>query len=341
MVVEMSLIAAASSALVRAEPDRILHRILTTCTSAQQDGRVLLPRRRHRDLLRDLRRPGRSGDAADHGPRHPDGGLARRLLRAARRSAATSSSATTTATSGARRSSTARRRRRCVQLARRDKRAAAYTLADMAGDSVGVLDHLGIEQAHIVGASMGGMIAQTIAIRHPHRTLSLVSIMSNTGGFWNGQPALTMYAAAAQAVAARARRLHPARRRHVHQDRRLGLRARRRGPARHRDPSATTAGTTRAARSASSPRSSPTATARRSCASSRSPRRSSTAPTTSSSGRAAAARPRRRSPARSLVEIPGMGHGLPRGAWPTDHRRDRRHRGARRAAAAALTPVRR
>ena len=68
-----------------------------------------------------------------------------------------------------------------VQLARRDRRAAAYTLADMAGDSVGVLDHLGIEQAHIVGASMGGMIAQTIAIRYPDRTLSLVSIMSNTG----------------------------------------------------------------------------------------------------------------------------------------------------------------
>jgi pimeloyl-ACP methyl ester carboxylesterase len=81
-----------------------------------------------------------------------------------------------------------------LQLARRDKRGAAYTLADMAGDSVGVLDHLGIDKAHIVGASMGGMIAQTIAIRHPHRTLSLVSIMSNTGGFLTGQPALTMYA---------------------------------------------------------------------------------------------------------------------------------------------------
>ena len=51
----------------------------------------------------------------------------------------------------------------------------------MAGDSVGVLDRLGIEQAHIVGTSMGGMIAQTIAIRYPERTLSLVSIMSNTG----------------------------------------------------------------------------------------------------------------------------------------------------------------
>src|SRR3954464_1087673 len=80
-----------------------------------------------------------------------------------------------------------------VQLARRDKRAAAYSLADMAADSVGVLDHLGIERAHIVGASMGGMIAQTVAIRYPERVLSLVSIMSNTGSFFSGQPALTMY----------------------------------------------------------------------------------------------------------------------------------------------------
>src|SRR3954464_10758606 len=79
------------------------------------------------------------------------------------------------------------------QLLLRD-RGAPYTLADMAGDSMGLLDHLGIEQAHIVGASMGGMIAQTIAIRYPQRTLSLVSIMSNTGSFWSGQPALSMYA---------------------------------------------------------------------------------------------------------------------------------------------------
>src|SRR3954453_19275195 len=57
------------------------------------------------------------------------------------------------------------------QLGLRD-RDAPYTLADMAADSIGVLDHLGIERAHIVGASMGGMIAQTIAIRYPERTLS-------------------------------------------------------------------------------------------------------------------------------------------------------------------------
>lgn len=56
-----------------------------------------------------------------------------------------------------------------------------YTLTDMATDSVGVLDSLNIDAAHIVGASMGGMIAQVIAAKFPQRTLSLTSIMSTTG----------------------------------------------------------------------------------------------------------------------------------------------------------------
>jgi pimeloyl-ACP methyl ester carboxylesterase len=80
------------------------------------------------------------------------------------------------------------------QLLRRDKRAAAYTLADMAADGIGVLDHLGIERAHVVGASMGGMIAQEIAIGFPDRVLSLCSIMSNTGARTSGQPAVGLYA---------------------------------------------------------------------------------------------------------------------------------------------------
>jgi len=80
-----------------------------------------------------------------------------------------------------------------AQLLRRDREAAAYTLADMADDGIGLLDCLGIRAAHVVGASMGGMIAQTIAFRHPDRVLSLVSIMSNTGARWSGQPALSMY----------------------------------------------------------------------------------------------------------------------------------------------------
>jgi pimeloyl-ACP methyl ester carboxylesterase len=57
----------------------------------------------------------------------------------------------------------------------------AYTLDDMAADAAGLLDALGIDRAHIVGASMGGMIAQMVAATHPERTLSLTSIMSTTG----------------------------------------------------------------------------------------------------------------------------------------------------------------
>ena len=79
------------------------------------------------------------------------------------------------------------------QLLRRDVRAASYTLADMAGDGMALLDHLGVERAHVVGASMGGMIAQTMAVAHRARVLSLVSIMSNTGSRRTGQPALRLY----------------------------------------------------------------------------------------------------------------------------------------------------
>jgi pimeloyl-ACP methyl ester carboxylesterase len=56
-----------------------------------------------------------------------------------------------------------------------------YSLDDMANDTVGLMDALGADRAHIVGASMGGMIAQLVAINHPSRTKSLVSIMSTTG----------------------------------------------------------------------------------------------------------------------------------------------------------------
>lgn len=56
-----------------------------------------------------------------------------------------------------------------------------YTLGDMAQDAIGLLDGLGIQQAHLVGRSMGGMIAQLAAARYPDRVLSLVSIMSTSG----------------------------------------------------------------------------------------------------------------------------------------------------------------
>jgi pimeloyl-ACP methyl ester carboxylesterase len=58
---------------------------------------------------------------------------------------------------------------------------APYLLSDMAADAVGLLDHLGIDSAHIVGMSMGGMIVQTIAVEHPERVRTMTSIMSTTG----------------------------------------------------------------------------------------------------------------------------------------------------------------
>jgi pimeloyl-ACP methyl ester carboxylesterase len=58
----------------------------------------------------------------------------------------------------------------------------AYSLADMADDAAALLDALGLGAAHVVGASMGGMIAQQLAIRHPARVMTLTSIMSSPGG---------------------------------------------------------------------------------------------------------------------------------------------------------------
>jgi pimeloyl-ACP methyl ester carboxylesterase len=66
--------------------------------------------------------------------------------------------------------------------------SAPYLLRDMAADTFGLMDHLGLDSAHVAGASMGGMIVQTMAIERPERVRSLVSIMSNTGSRWTGMP---------------------------------------------------------------------------------------------------------------------------------------------------------
>lgn len=68
-----------------------------------------------------------------------------------------------------------------------DTSSASYTLYDMAADAVGLMDALDIRKAHIMGASMGGMIVQAMAIRHPERILSMTSIMSTTGARDVGQ----------------------------------------------------------------------------------------------------------------------------------------------------------
>lgn len=67
------------------------------------------------------------------------------------------------------------------KIAQGEKILPPYTLEDMADDAVGLLEVLGIQKAHVCGMSMGGMIAQTIAIRHPKQLLSLISIYSTTG----------------------------------------------------------------------------------------------------------------------------------------------------------------
>jgi pimeloyl-ACP methyl ester carboxylesterase len=69
-----------------------------------------------------------------------------------------------------------------------DHRTLAYTLEDMADDAVAVLDDAGVGSAHVAGISLGGMIAQLLATRHPGRVRSLASIMSTTGDRAVGQP---------------------------------------------------------------------------------------------------------------------------------------------------------
>jgi pimeloyl-ACP methyl ester carboxylesterase len=74
-----------------------------------------------------------------------------------------------------------------------------YTLSDLAGDAAGLLDALEIESAHVVGASMGGMIAQVVAIEHPERVRTLTSIMSGPGTLATRLPRLRAFGTLMQA----------------------------------------------------------------------------------------------------------------------------------------------
>jgi pimeloyl-ACP methyl ester carboxylesterase len=79
------------------------------------------------------------------------------------------------------------------QLITRKIDPVLYTLSDMAADAAGLLRELNLAPAHVVGASMGGMIAQTLAAQHPQTVRSLVSIMSTTGNPWKGRPSFGIY----------------------------------------------------------------------------------------------------------------------------------------------------
>jgi len=80
-----------------------------------------------------------------------------------------------------------------LQLATRRFDPRQYTLDDMANDTAGLLDALELDSAHLVGVSMGGMIAQTLAATRPRKVRSLVSIMSTTGNRLVGQPRPSVY----------------------------------------------------------------------------------------------------------------------------------------------------
>jgi pimeloyl-ACP methyl ester carboxylesterase len=91
-----------------------------------------------------------------------------------------------------------------------DLSSVSYTLSDMAADRVGLLDVLGFERAHIVGTSMGGAIAQTMAIEHPARVRSLTSIMSTSGNMSVGQPSPDVLREVLRPATSHPRRSHSA-----------------------------------------------------------------------------------------------------------------------------------
>jgi pimeloyl-ACP methyl ester carboxylesterase len=192
---------------------------------------------------------------------------------------------------------------------------APYRLRDMADDAFGLLDHLGIESAHVVGASMGGMIGQTMAIERPERVLSLTSIMSTTGERRAGRPKLRVWGALMR-QAPRERDAYIER--FVRVFKLIGSPGYRVGEERMRELAAATydrghhtAGTARqlAAIMASGDRTAQL--------------RSLAVPTTVIHGRADPLVPFRGGrataaaiPDARLIAIPGMGHDLPRELWP-------------------------
>ena len=232
--------------------------------------------------------------------------------------------ASTTATSATR--PTCRdRRRRPPSCCTRSTRAAHYSLADMADDAAGLLRELDLAPAHVIGASMGGMIAQTLAARHPRSVRSLVSIMSNTGSLSSGQPSLRMYPIFLRRRRPSARPTSRTSTRSVRSDRLAGLprdlaevreliasqlrpRPRPGGPGRQLAAIIASGDRTRELRRITAPTLVIHGTAD---------------PLVAPSGGRATARAIRGA---RLMMVEGMGHDLPRAVWPTIDRRDRRAR---------------
>ena len=200
--------------------------------------------------------------------------------------------------------------------------AAPYRLHDMALDVIGLMDALGIKSAHLVGASMGGMIAQEVAISFPQRVRSLTSIMSTTGN-----PKLPPPTREATAVLM----APPPTTKEEYFERfaqtwkvlRVGSFPQDEALDRGRAERTFERGLNPAGVGGSFAPSSPPAAARSGWRRSRRRRWSFTAPSIRWCPPKAARIPRPRFPAPNLLMIEGMGHALPIPMWPRDHRRDR------------------
>ena len=151
--------------------------------------------------------PERPADAADHGARDADDRRGRTSSARGSPGAASTSCASTTATAG-RSTHVPGRPPPLGQLLTRRIDPVLYTLTDMAGDAAGLLRELDLGPAHVVGVSMGGMIAQTLAAEYPESVRSLVSVMSTTGNRWKGQPAFGHLPVPAPPRAVGSRRVH-------------------------------------------------------------------------------------------------------------------------------------